>query len=126
MRPTWRLAGAVSLWLVLEWYGASSEVSWLFLLAAWVLALVAGSAVYALWNRSGVRLEMSVERGLPAPDSPADQPEQLIRTSPVVSPLFERDGMELGVALRTPGGSRGRSGAADASVDTSCDLEPVS
>ena len=96
------------LWLVLEWYGASSEVSWLFLLAAWVLALVAGCAVYSLWNRSGLRLEMSVKRNLPAPDSPADElPEQLIRTSPVASPVFERDGIELAVGLRAERGSRG-------------------
>ena len=108
MRPTWRLAGGVALWLVLEWYGASSEVSWLFLLAAWVLALIAGSAVYALWNRSGLRLELALTASRPAPDSPADDlPEQLIRTSPVATPVFERDGVRLGVGLRTTRGSRG-------------------
>ncbi len=108
MRPTWRLAGAVMLWFVLEWYGASSEVSWLFLLAAWVLALIAGSAVYALWNRSGLRLEMAVQASRPAPDSPTEElPEQLIRTSPVAAPVFERDGMVLAVGLRTARGSRG-------------------
>jgi len=108
LRPTWRLAGAVMLWLVLEWYGASSEVSWLFLLAAWVLALTAGSAVYALWNRRGLRLEMAVRSSHPAPDSPAvELPEQLIRTSPVATPVFERDGMELAVGLRTARRSRG-------------------
>ena len=96
------------LWLVLEWYGASSEVSWLFLLAAWVLALIAGSAIYAAWNRSGLRLELAVKTSRPAPDSPAEElPEQLLRVSPVPAPVFERDGMELAVGLRTARGSRG-------------------
>ena len=96
------------LWLVLEWYGASSEVSWLFLLAAWVLALIVGSAVYALWNRSGLRLEMAVSASRPAPDSPVeDLPEPLLRTSPVESPVFERDGLRLGIGMRTARGSRG-------------------
>jgi uncharacterized protein (DUF58 family) len=108
MKPTWRLAGAILLWLVLEWYGASSEVSWLFLLAAWVLALIAGSMAYALWNRAGLRLEVAVKASRPAPDSPAEElPEQLLRTSPVASPVFERDGMDVDVGLGTARGSRG-------------------
>jgi uncharacterized protein (DUF58 family) len=108
LRPTWRLAGAGTLWLVLEWYGATSEVSWLFLLAAWVLALIVGSAAYALWNRRGLRLDLEVRRSLPAADSPAEElPEQLIRTSPTASPVFEGDGLDLAVGLRTNGGARG-------------------
>ena len=66
MRPTWRVAGAAALWLVLEWYGAESEVSWLFLLAAWVLALIAVSAVYAVWNRGGLRLHLAAKGTTPS------------------------------------------------------------
>jgi uncharacterized protein (DUF58 family) len=108
MRPTWRVLGAATLWLVLEWYGATSEVSWLFLLAAWVLALIVGSGFYALWNRRGLRLHLEVARSRPAADSPTDAlPEQLLRTSPAASPVFERDGLDLSVGLRTTGGARG-------------------
>jgi uncharacterized protein (DUF58 family) len=108
MRPTWRVLGAAILWLVLEWYGATSEVSWLFLLAAWVLALIVASGFYALWNRRGLRLQLEVLRSRPAADSPTDTlPEQLLRTSPAASPVFERDGLDLAVGLRTTGGARG-------------------
>ena len=50
-----------ALWLVLEWYGATSQVPWLFLLAAWILALLIFAGVYSWWNRAGLRLR---------PDSP--------------------------------------------------------
>ena len=73
MRPTWRLAGAVGLWLVLEWYGATSEVSWLFLLAAWLLALLVACGAYALWNRAGLKLHLALERSRPAADSPVEE-----------------------------------------------------
>ena len=83
-------------------------MSWLFLLAAWVLALIVASGAYALWNRRGLRLQLQVLRSRPAADSPVDTlPEQLIRTSPVASPVFERDGLDLSVGLRTTGGARG-------------------
>src|SRR3989475_4903550 len=108
MTPTWRVAGAVALWLVLEWYGATSEVSWLFLLAAWVLALVVACGAYALWNRAGLSLHLAVARSRPTGDSPAEElPETVLRTSPYAAPLFEKDGLELAVGLRTTGGARG-------------------
>jgi uncharacterized protein (DUF58 family) len=108
MRPTWRAAGATGLWLVLEWYGATSEVSWLFLLAAWVLALVVACAVYAAWNRRGLSLQLSVERSRPSADSPVQSlPEGVLRTSPTQVPIFEKDGLELAAGLRTSRGARG-------------------
>jgi uncharacterized protein (DUF58 family) len=108
MRPTWRVAGAIALWLVLEWYGATSEVSWLFLLAAWVLALLVACAVYAAWNRRGLSLQLAVERSRPSGDSPAEAlPEAVLRTSPTKTPIFEKDGFELAVGLRTSGAARG-------------------
>ena len=98
----------MALWLVLEWYGATSEVSWLFLLAAWLLALVAACGAYAWWNRAGLTLQLAVERSRPAADSPAeDLPETVLRTSPHAVPVFEKDGLELAVGLRTRGGARG-------------------
>jgi uncharacterized protein (DUF58 family) len=100
--------GAVALWLVLEWYGATSEVSWLFLLAAWLLALIVAAGFYALWNRAGLRLELGVESSRPGSESPLyELPEQMIRTSPYQAPVFESDALELTVRLRSSGGARG-------------------
>ena len=83
-------------------------MSWLFLLAAWVLALIVASGAYTVWNGRGLRLKLEVLRSRAAADSPADElPEQLIRVSPVASPVFERDGLDLSVGLRTTGGARG-------------------
>jgi len=108
LRPTWRVAGAVGLWLVLEWYGATSEVSWLFLLAAWVLALIVASGAYAVWNRAGLRLALAVESSRPGAESPMyELPEQMLRTSPFQAPVFERDDLALTVQLSTTGGARG-------------------
>jgi uncharacterized protein (DUF58 family) len=92
---------------VLEWYGSTSEVSWLFLLGAWVLALIVAAAAYAAWNRRGLRLHLAVGRSLAAEDSPLEAlPEQLLRAAPQTA-LFEGDGVELELGLLTTGASRG-------------------
>ena len=89
------------------WYGATSEVPWLFLLAAWVLALLAATAAYAFWNRAGLRLRLVVLSAVPGPGSPSEElPEQVLRAAPV-EPLFEGDLAELEVGLETSGASRG-------------------
>ena len=108
MRPTWRVAGAVALGLVLEWYGTTSEVSWLFLLAAWAFALVAATAVYAAWNRSGLELTLSARGGRPGLLSPLhDLDERTLRGSPYEPPVFEGDEAEVEIGLRARRGARG-------------------
>lgn len=102
------MLGAGVLWLVLEWYGATSEVPWLFLLAAWIAALVVGAAGYAWWNRAGLRLHLAVEGVHPTPGSPAEVlPESVLRGGPYRVPVFEGDALELAVGLTTKGASRG-------------------
>jgi len=102
------VGGAVGLWLVLEWYGAASEVPWLFLLAAWMLALMLATFAYSAWNRAGLRLHLVARDSRPAPDSPAEAlPDNLLRTSPWPAPVFEGDGLELEVGLNTAGAPRG-------------------
>ena len=102
------MLGVGLLWLVLEWYGASSEVPWLFLLAAWILVLLVAAAAYAWWNRAGLRLHLAVKSNRPAPLSPVDElPEYLLRGAPVPEPVFEGDGVEVEVGLETTGDSRG-------------------
>ena len=97
-----------ALWLVLEWYGATSQVPWLFLLAAWILALLIFAGVYSWWNRAGLRLRLAVRGIRTAPGSPADDlPGHLLRNGPFPAPVFEADGIELELGLNTTGGSRG-------------------
>lgn len=101
MKPTWRVAGALSLFVVLEWYGATSELPWLFLLGAWLIALLAAELAYAAWNRRGLRLHLAVVRGRGADDGPAAElPDRILRTAPR-PPLFEGDGIELEIGLDT-------------------------
>ena len=131
MRPTWRVGGAVLFCLVLEWYGATSEVPWLFLLGAWIVALIAATAVYAAWNRSGLRLHLAVRSTHPGPGSPAEElPDNVLRTAPQGAPLFEGDQAELEVGLDTKRASRGPAWVsgrlADRRVDLATGLVPRS
>jgi Protein of unknown function DUF58 len=107
MRPTWRVYGAVALFLVLEWYGATSEVSWLFLLAGWIGAMVIVAAVYAFFNRGALTLRLATANARPSPESPAhDIPEQFLRSAPYPL-IFEGDSFDLMVGLDTRKGERG-------------------
>jgi uncharacterized protein (DUF58 family) len=93
---------------VVEYYGTTSEVPWLFLLASWIVALIAVSLAYAQWNRSGLRLHLAVRSTRPTSGSPVeDLPDQLMRTAPLPAPIFEGDGLEMELGLETTGGSRG-------------------
>jgi len=107
LRPTWRVAGAAALWLVLEWYGATSEISWLFLLGAWIAAVVLIAAMYASWNR-GLVLHLELESSWPAAQSPVHElPEHVLRSGPYPAPIFEGDSFQVSVGLDTRGGDRG-------------------
>jgi uncharacterized protein (DUF58 family) len=108
MRPTWRVLGAIALSAVLEAYGQTSEVSWLFLLSDWVLVLVPVTFAYFIWNRSGLRLELGLRGATHVAGSPAlELPEQVLRTCPSPTPVFEGDTLRLELGLRTTGAARG-------------------
>ena len=93
---------------MLVWYSATSEVPWLFLLAAWVFAFATAGAVYEAWNRSGLALQLRVTSSLPADTSPlVDLPSQILRTGPLPAPVFEGDAMEVEVGITTSGAPRG-------------------
>ena len=93
---------------ILFYYGAASEVAWLFLLAYWIAALIVVSYVYARWNWRGLVAGLGLAGTRPAPDSPIDSvPEQLLRSGPISGPVFEGDSAEIDLELRTKGGSRG-------------------
>jgi uncharacterized protein (DUF58 family) len=108
LRPTPRVIGALALFAILEWYAATSEVPWLFLLACWVFVLLAAAAVYAAWNRRGVTLHLTVRNSRPATGSPSeDLPEHVLRRGPFPPPVFEGDGLSLEITFHTRRGARG-------------------
>src|SRR5207302_7561679 len=91
-----------------EWYAATSQVPWLFLLALWVITVVLAAAAYAAWNRRGVTLRLRVGYARPASGSPAeDLPDHVLRTGPMPAPVFEGDGFGLEIGLRSRRGTRG-------------------
>ncbi|HEY1421598.1 MAG TPA: DUF58 domain-containing protein [Candidatus Dormibacteraeota bacterium] len=93
---------------MLEWYAATSEVPWLFLLAAWVFAFTAVAGVYAAWNRAGLELHLEAKAGRPGAGSPLEVvSEQLLRGAPLPCPVFEGDDLEVEVGLDTTGPARG-------------------
>jgi uncharacterized protein (DUF58 family) len=91
-----------------EYYGSSSEVSWLFLLASWIGALIAVSVGYAWWNRAGLRLHLRILGSSPAAGLPIEElPEHLLRNAPLPAPIFEGDGVDMELGLDTTGAPRG-------------------
>jgi uncharacterized protein (DUF58 family) len=93
---------------VVEYYGTTSEVSWLFLLASWIAALCLVCFAYAFWNRAGLRPHMRVRGVTAAADSPAgDLPGPLLQHAPLPAPVFEGDALGLELGLDTTGAPRG-------------------
>jgi len=90
------------------YYGTTSEVAWLFLLAYWIGALIVAAYVYARWNWRGLRAGLGLGGARPGPDSPLEAlPEQLLRSGPLPAPLFEGDLADIELRLTTNGSSRG-------------------
>ncbi len=96
------LAGAVI------YYGATSEVAWLFLLGYWIVALVFASLLYAVWNVSRVRGTYGLAGVMFSPaDSPRSElPESILRSSPQAV-IFEGDQLRIKLGARTVAGARG-------------------
>jgi uncharacterized protein (DUF58 family) len=93
---------------VVEYYGTTSEVPWLFLLASWIVALMVVAFAYAHWNRAGLRLHLAVQGTQPTPGSPVEElPEHLMRSAPLPAPVFEGDGLNFELGLETAGAARG-------------------
>jgi uncharacterized protein (DUF58 family) len=108
VRPTWRAYGTLALAAILFWYGATSEVPWLFLLAWCLVALFVATGVYALWNRAGLSLHLRVAGTSPAAGSPVQElPSSVLRTGPAPAPVFEGDGFGLEVGIVNARGPRG-------------------
>jgi hypothetical protein len=94
--------------VVVEWYGTTSEVPWLFLLASWIVAFIAVALGYAYWNRRGLLPFVGVRDSRPAENSPVEAlPDSLLRDGPIPAPIFEGDGIDLEIGLRATGRPRG-------------------
>ena len=99
MKPTQRLAGVLLLALIVYFYGSSSQVSWLFLLSFWILALAGVAYVYSRWSSAGIRAQVKVKAARPGPASPlADLPGTWVRSGPL-RPVFEGDTVEIELQL---------------------------
>ncbi len=108
MPLTWRFVGALAVAAVVFYYGSTSEVSWLFLLAYWVAALIVAAFIYARWNRRGLSAGFGLAGTKPALDSPFEiLPEQLLRNGPLPAPIFEGDSADIELRLATKGSARG-------------------
>ena len=78
------------------YYGSTSEVAWLFLLAYWIVAMVVVAYAYARWNWRGLRGRIAVRGAQPGPDSPLELlPDRLVGSGPVPTPIFEGDSVEI-------------------------------
>ncbi len=92
---------------MLEWYGITSGVPWLFLLGGWLFGLIGVAFLYAAWNRRGLRLRLALKASLDEPDSPAAElPAHVMRSAPAAL-VFEGGGAVLEVGLEPAGGARG-------------------
>jgi uncharacterized protein DUF58 len=113
VRPTWRAYGALALAAIVFWYGATSEVPWLFLIAWCLVALVVATGVYAVWNRAGLSLHLRLAGTTPAPGSPVEElPSSVLRAGPAPAPVFEGDGFGLEIGIVNRRGPRGPAWAA--------------
>lgn len=108
MRGTPRLIGALALAAVILFYGATSEVAWLLLLAYWVVALVVACYFYARWNWRGLTGAVHVLGVTPGAGSPLETiPDAFLRSAPLPAPIFEKDQISLALTLHTTGATRG-------------------
>ncbi len=96
------LAGAVL------YYGATSEVAWLFLLGYWILALVFVAFIYTIWNLRRLRgsFGLSAVRYDPLDSPRSELPESVLRSSPRIV-VFEGDHLRIKLGAKTLGGARG-------------------
>ncbi len=132
MRPTWRLLGALTLAAVVYFYGATSEVAWLFLFGLLLAGLAAAMYLYARWNAAGLEGGLRLVEVVAAEGSPvADLPEREFRDAPLPAPVFERDTVRIELKLsvadgRARGPARITSGFGAGGLEAGTGLVPAS
>lgn len=88
------------------YYGSTSEVAWLFLLAYWIAAFAVGAFCYALWNR-GLIGALQVRGAEPGEGSPLEVLQERVLSSGPLVPVFEGDRMQVELRIESPHGTRG-------------------
>jgi uncharacterized protein (DUF58 family) len=100
MRPTWRVLGALALSVVVYFYGATSEVAWLFLFGFLLWGAILAMFVYARWNARGLDGGMRLLAVTPSELSPVlEIPERDFRDAPLPAPVFEGDVLQFELRL---------------------------
>jgi uncharacterized protein (DUF58 family) len=131
MRPTWRLLGALALGVVVYFYGATSEVAWLFLFGFLLWAAVLAMLFYARWNARGLAGGMRLLEVAPSELSPIFEiPERVFRDAPLPAPVFEGDTLQFELRLDVRGGSahgpaRITAGVGEIALDAGTGLVPA-
>jgi uncharacterized protein (DUF58 family) len=105
VRPTLRLLGALALATAIYFYGATSEVAWLFLFGFLIAATILAMLFYARWNASGLDGGLRLLEVSPSELSPVHQiPEREFRDAPLPAPVFEGDSLRFELRLSLVGG----------------------
>jgi len=104
MSPTWRLLGALGLGVVVYFYGATSEVAWLFLFGFLLWGTVLAMLLYARWNARGLEGGLRLLEVAPSELSPVFEiPERDFRDAPLPAPVFEGDTLQFELRLLVTG-----------------------
>ncbi len=130
MRPTWRLLGALTLSAVVYFYGATSEVAWLFLFGFLLLGAVLAMLLYARWNARGLEGGLRLLEVAPSELSPVFEiPERDFRDAPLPAPVFEGDTLRFELRLDVTGGwargpARVSAGVGEVALEAGTGLVP--
>ena len=131
MLPTWRFTGALALGAFVYFYGATSEVAWLFLLGFLVWTTALGMLLYARWNSRGLSASIRLLEVVSSDTSPvSDIPEREFRDAPLPAPVFEGDQVRLELRIeaadrRPHGPARFRAGVGETALEAGTGLVPA-
>jgi len=131
LRPAWRLLGALALGAVVYFYGATSEVAWLFLFGFLLWGAAAAMFLYARWNARGLTGGLRLLEVIPSPSSPISEiPERDFRDAPLPAPVFEGDVARLELRLvssdgRARGPARFIAGVGEFALEAGTGLVPA-
>jgi uncharacterized protein (DUF58 family) len=130
MRPTWRLLGALALSVVVYFYGATSEVAWLFLFGFLLWGAILAMFVYGRWNARGLDGGMRLLAVTPSELSPVlEIPERDFRDAPLPAPVFEGDVLQFELRLGAADGwahgpARVSAGVGEVALEAGTGLVP--
>jgi uncharacterized protein (DUF58 family) len=128
--PTWRVVGALALGVLVYFYGATSEVAWLFMLGFLLFAVVFGMLLYTRWNYQGLEASIRLLQVVSSETSPVSEiPEREFRDAPLPAPVFEGDQVRLELRLeardgRPHGPARFSAGVGEMALEAGTGLIP--